>query len=86
MIYRIYTEDKNRETIKAIMAEHFDGYSLIPCDGVWKGTSEPGLIVEVLTDHKGANGIMNRLARKIKAANQQESVLVAAVKGYYHAV
>lgn len=86
MIFRIYTEDKNRDTIKGIVGKFFDGYTLLSGEGMWKGTSEPCLVIEIVTDHKGSNGMVNRIAEDIKRANQQEAVLVAHVKGYHHTV
>lgn len=84
MTFKIYTEDKNRDGIKGIVGRFFDGYTLITGEGVWKGISEPCLIIEIVTDHQGSNGMVNRIAEDIKRINQQESVLVVCLKGYHH--
>jgi hypothetical protein len=79
MIYRLYTEDKNRETIKEIVGKYFEGYSLIPCDGVWKGASEKALIVEIVVQPPSSNAV-ERIAREIKEANRQETVMVVTIE------
>jgi hypothetical protein len=77
MIIRLYTEDKNREAIKEIVGQAFDGYSVIPCVGVWKGTEENGLIIEIIADESWAVATAQRIGEEIKQANQQEAVLIS---------
>lgn len=79
MIYRIYTEDKNRETIEQIVGAHMDGYTLIPCSGVWKGSHERSLIIEIVTDRLDAPTVVKAIAQEIKTANEQEAVMIAAL-------
>ena len=82
MTIRLYTEDKNRSLVKELVGEHFDGFSLIPCEGVWKGASEDGLIVEIVTTQRGAIASANKVARLIKQRNNQEAVLVVVTKSH----
>jgi hypothetical protein len=76
-MYRIYTEDVNREAIQALADSFFDGYTLIPSVGVWAGTHEASLIVEVATE---ARDSVHELASEIKALNHQQAVLVTHVR------
>lgn len=71
---RLYTEDVNRPEIESILDHDFPGYTLIPAQGRWKGVSEPSLVVELATASQ-ADAI--HAAEEIKAANHQESVMVA---------
>jgi len=48
-LYRIYTENKNLKGIKLILNRAFESYTLLEGVGVWKGTEEKSLIIEVLS-------------------------------------
>lgn len=70
---RIYTEDKNRAGIVAILDALFDGYTVIPTLGRWHGKDERSLCIELLdSDREKAT----QAAIRIKELNRQESVLV----------
>lgn len=71
---RLYTEDVNRPGIERILDADFPGYTIIPAQGRWKGVSEPSLVVELATATP-ADAV--HAAEEIKAANHQESVMVA---------
>jgi len=79
MIYRIYTEDKNRDTIRTIAGTYFDGYSLIPCEGVWKGKGEKALIIEIVVQAPSARKRVTQMATAIKSRNKQEAVMIVAI-------
>ena len=74
MIYRIYTEDVNREGIESLLQEYFKGYTLIPTVGYWEGSKEAGLVIEII------NGVdifeVYKIAREIKRLNRQKEVLL----------
>ena len=72
-MYRILTEDKNREGIFKILDSHVDGYTVTPAIGSWRGAREASLAID-LVDVDGF--IVDDIAAKIKAENKQESVLV----------
>lgn len=76
-MYRIYTEDRNRWKVKAILNRLFCGYTLIFATGAWKGHSEHSLIIEL-------DGVprakVEQAAREIKAANKQEAVLIQKIE------
>lgn len=77
--YRIMTEDKNRDGIRAILDKEFPGYTLIPGLGCWKGVLEPSLTIEVLPSGQCEHcvpDIVRDIAQRIKQVNKQESVMI----------
>jgi len=82
--FLIFTEDKNREGIKTILAENFDGFTLLFGKGYWASHfplcsdtiyDENSLVIVILTmDRKRVIAV----AEGIKALNNQESVMVAS--------
>ena len=81
MIIRLYTEDKNRETIKSVCDEFLRGYTLIPAQGVWRGVQEASLIIEVVDSPMNfPRKACQKVARKIKRINKQEAVLITIVR------
>jgi predicted Zn-dependent protease len=72
-MYRILTEDKNRESIFRILDSHVDGYTVTPAIGSWRGQREASLAID-LVNVEGF--IVDDIASAIKATNEQESVLV----------
>jgi uncharacterized membrane-anchored protein YitT (DUF2179 family) len=82
-MYRIYTEDVNRTNIENILGAHVEGYTLFPAVGSWKGHKEQSLIIELAdTSTKDVYSI----AREIKQANRQDSVLVVHIPNEAHFV
>ena len=77
MLYRIITENINRQGIIQLTAEYTDGFTIIEAAGFWKGKPEKTLIIEIV-------GIgcstANKIARGIKTLNNQESVLIQLIK------
>ena len=76
MHYTLATEDKNREGIRSILDQYFEGYSLTPCQGRWKGQHEDGLTISIV-GNVDPNTIQ-QAAEEIKAVNQQDAVMVIA--------
>lgn len=77
MTLRIYTEDKNSEQVVDLCNKYFSMYSMYRGMGVWKGTREPSLIIEVVDENEvKAGGLMQKLAKDIKRVNEQEAVLI----------
>lgn len=76
-MFRIYTEDKNRRKVEAILNKLFYGYTLIQAVGAWKGKTEKSLVIEL-------DGVprarVEQAAREIKAANNQEAVLIQKIE------
>jgi len=73
-LYRIYTENKNLEGIKMILNRAFESYTLLEGIGVWKGTEEKSLIIEVLSATPPA--YFKIVAEDIKELNKQEAALL----------
>lgn len=72
-LFRIFTEDKNRESIFQILDSHLDGYTVTPSIGAWKAQRENSLIIDVLD---ASEDVIQTIAAEIKTANEQESVLI----------
>ena len=79
--FRIYTENKNKEDIQALVSKYFEGFTLYEAKGVWKGKSEPSLVIEVL-GHGSLTGIVREVAEKIKKLNNQEAILVQKIDNH----
>jgi hypothetical protein len=84
-LYRICTEDVNRDKTRAIIGKYFDGFTLLSGEGIWKGSRENALVVEIFGDGSpGESAVVSMLCEDIKAENRQEAVLlqVMEVRGY----
>lgn len=77
MLYRIFTEDKNRKTIIKLTSRLFDGFTVFQTVGYWKGTPERSLTIEIVGAKRQD---VRDLARAIKQINKQEAVLVQAIE------
>ena len=76
MLYRIFTENKNRPGIESIVNEYALGYTIMTGVGYWQGQREKSLIIEV--DGATANTInsIRHIAQRIKDLNGQQSVMI----------
>jgi hypothetical protein len=74
-VYRIYTEDVNRETVIDLVATKFGSFNLSTAKGYWNGVAEESLIVEVITDD---GETIRGIAAKIRDYNKQDAVLVTS--------
>ena len=76
MLYRILTEDVHREAVYDILDSHVDGYTVTPGIGSWRGVRENSLAIDII----GVPAItVQNIAREIKRANKQESVLILEI-------
>lgn len=73
--YRLYTEDTNLPTLRALTARYFDGYTLLFGQGCYKATMESTVVVEVIGTPADLQKVVN-LAGDIRVVNAQQSVLV----------
>lgn len=80
MIYRVYTENKNREAIESAFASSFDAFTIFDAAGYWQGTREASLCIEVIGEAVDRVKI-DRLATWIKYHNKQDAVLVLTLHG-----
>ena len=78
MLYRIFTEDINRKKVCDICTRFFNSYTMFPAIGVWNGTVEDSLCIEVSS--LGQDGHLalrvKSAAEEIRVVNDQVSVLV----------
>ena len=79
MLYRIYTENKNQKEIEKIVGKDFEGFTIFKAKGFWRLQAEKSLIIEIESPGIGKEKV-NKLAKKIKKANEQEAVLVQEIK------
>ncbi len=78
-MYRICTEDKNRESIFRILDSLVDGYTVTPSIGCWKGQREASLVIDFVNTPVKT---VRRIAALILEANHQESVLVLGITAF----
>lgn len=79
VLYRIQTEDKNRDGIEKTVSDFFDGYTVLSGTGFWKSDKEPTLVIEILAESASHNlnwANVKHIAEIIKESNNQECVLV----------
>jgi hypothetical protein len=78
-LYRILTEDKNRETVESIVAEYFDGFTLSSGIGYWKGNRHASVTIEVIPDSisdETTEAHLQEIAQRIRELNEQKCVLI----------
>ena len=78
MFYRIITEDKNRVRIESWVGVFFDGFTVYPAQGYWKGKRENSLIIEIDVSPDDPKRV-SMLAYALKYINHQEAVLVQEI-------
>ena len=79
MLYRILTENKNRQVVEDIVSAEFPGFTIIEAMGYWNGVRELSLIIEIDAGNEFKGMAVTRIAEMIKRHNQQESVMIQAV-------
>ncbi len=76
-LYKIYTENKNRDRIEDLVSQYYDGFTIFETTGYWKGVKENSLVIEILqTEPEGMYFNVRNLCKGIKINNNQESVLL----------
>ena len=82
MIYKLYTEDKNRDKIIEIVSNYFDGFTVYPATGLYKGQKEASLVIEIAVKAAAYDAEQSVwfIIKKIKQANNQESVGLVVTK------
>ena len=74
--YRLYTENRNRAEVEAIISAEFAGFTVYETTGYWQGTSEHGLVVEIMAD-SDVPIVISEVAERIRDRNNQQAVLVS---------
>lgn len=79
-MFRIVTENKNREGVEALLKERFSGFTIFEARGHFKGAegwyNESSLVIEIAGAGRAE---MESAACAIRELNQQEAVLLEEV-------
>jgi hypothetical protein len=78
-LHRIYTEDKNRAGIYAVLDSWFQGYTVSEATGAWKRIQEKSLVIELVDSDDTLRPMVDAVSDAIKAANKQESILIVSI-------
>jgi len=76
-LYRICTEDKNRDKVERIVTGCFPGFTIIEAKGYWEGVREDSLVIELVTEDEER---VNIVATRIKVVNEQQAVLIQRIE------
>ena len=77
-VYRIYTEDLNREEILRLTAKKFESFTLQPTTGYSPGRGEKSIVLEIVEARRKDVTV---LAKSIRKLNGQKSVLIMRLSG-----
>ena len=82
MLYRIYTENKNYDSLVRLTSNLFPAFTITRGIGVWEGTAEQSAVIEIAEVGQDSGSLENRvltLAENIRAENEQDAVLVVSI-------
>lgn len=71
----IYVSDFGRDRIEHILSKHFDGFTVVPAHGCWKGSCENSFVIEIAGAREAK---VRAAAEELRVAGKQESVIVVA--------
>jgi hypothetical protein len=77
-VYRIYTEELNKDEIIRLTAKQFESFTLEAMTGYTKGKSERSMVLEFVDARKKD---VAALAKSIRRLNGQKSVPVMGLSG-----
>jgi hypothetical protein len=84
VLFRLYTENKNKRKIRKMTANYFENFSLVKSVGYYKRKKEKSLIIEVITtnkkDNKKTEKNLNSLSKDINKNNNQECCLIQKIE------
>jgi hypothetical protein len=80
-LYRICTENINRDKVESIVNSYVDGFTILEGTGYWKGERESSLVIEIAAEQSYMHAVVRHIARDIKAENAQQAVLVQSFEG-----
>jgi len=72
-IYRIYTEQKNKDAIVDLLASQFESFTLQPTLGYYRKEPEKSIVIQIVGAKASA---IRRLAEGIRKMNGQKSILI----------
>lgn len=73
-MYRIITEHTNVDGIKSLLRDERMDFTLYEATGSWQGVEERSLVIEL--DALWDDSEVTKLAKRIRALNHQEAVLI----------
>jgi hypothetical protein len=77
MLYRIFTENKQKDGVAKVVTRFFDGFTLIEGEGYWQGKPEKTLIIEIDTINSTCpSNRISAIVDEIKELNNQQCCLV----------
>jgi len=71
-VYRIYTEDADREAVVSAVSQRFESFTLHETTGYFKGRSEKSIVIEIV---EGREEDVEEVARAIRSISGQITVL-----------
>lgn len=77
MIYRLYTEDIDRNNIINLVSRYYPGFNVREAEGYYKGLMEKAIVIELVAMGSQAH-VIRFLAKAIAQMNRQECVLVTS--------
>lgn len=75
ILYRIYTEDVNREKVQQICLEELSDFTITAGTGYWNRCWEQCVVIDVIGRDQERDAVL-RAASRIKTTSEQESVIV----------
>ena len=78
-LYRICTENKNREQVEQAVGILFDGFTVYETTGYWQRKQEASLVIEILAEDEDRSKVKS-IATTIRDFNKQECVLVQVME------
>lgn len=81
-VYRLYTEDKNRDATMKLIGTQFANFTTSLGSCYWHGQKEYTIVIEIVDDGQCKNMLkrIKALVSGIKALNSQEEILLAVSK------
>lgn len=76
-LYRIYTEDVRRDKIEHLLNQYLESFTVYSGRGYWNFQSEASLMIEAVLP-SSFDGVIKMLAKRIKATNKQDAVLITS--------
>ena len=77
-VYRIYTEDVDRQAVIPVTSEAFENFTLHETIGYYRGEREDSIVLEIVDAEETD---VQSLAEKIRKLTGQKSVLIMCLSG-----
>ena len=75
ILFKIYTEDVDREKIERICSEELESFTITTGTGYWHYRRENCIVIDVVGREADRKAVL-KTASRIKTKNNQESVMV----------